>query len=163
MTITMSSVLTESSSGASLRPPHRLSGHPGCGRWLTEITRTERRRTDMRQPGTALCRRSLGAGTERRDRCCVAKPVVPDASTRQAPPRSPQEAAGLCRARDTAHGMTSCPLASQRRIAAASSSWRLTLRRASVHAPSKAVVVRSDASTIVMARWPMRLHAHWLD
>ena len=58
----------------------------------------------------------------------------------------------LCRARDTAHDMTCCPLASRRRIAAASSSWRLTLIMASVHAPSMAVAVMSDASTIVMAR-----------
>jgi hypothetical protein len=67
MTITTSSVLTESSSGAFLRPPHRLRGHPGCGRWLTGITRTERLRTDMRQHGRRPCRHSLGAGTERRD------------------------------------------------------------------------------------------------
>src|SRR5262245_49635359 len=41
-----------------------------CGRWLTGSTRTERRRTDMRQHGTPPCRHSLGAGTERRDRPC---------------------------------------------------------------------------------------------
>jgi len=39
-----------------------------CGRWLTEITMTERGRTDMRQNGTLLCRHSLGAGTRRRGR-----------------------------------------------------------------------------------------------
>src|SRR6516165_6555189 len=38
-----------------------------CGRWLTEIPMTERRRTDMRQHGVALCTHSPGAGTERRD------------------------------------------------------------------------------------------------
>jgi hypothetical protein len=48
--------------------PRAVKGLPGCGRWLTGITRTERRRTDMRQHGKPLCRRSLGAGTERRDR-----------------------------------------------------------------------------------------------
>jgi hypothetical protein len=48
MTITMSSVLTESSSGAFSRPPNRLRGSPGCGHWLTGITRTESPRTDMR-------------------------------------------------------------------------------------------------------------------
>ena len=42
--------------------------YPGCGRWLTGITRVERRRMDTRQHGRPLCRRSLGAGTERRDR-----------------------------------------------------------------------------------------------
>src|SRR6516165_199598 len=52
-----------------LRPPHRLWGHPGCGHWLTGITRTERRRTDMRQHGTALCRHSPGAGTTERADC----------------------------------------------------------------------------------------------
>jgi len=67
ITITTSSVLTESSSGAFLRPPHRLGGHSGCGRWLTGITRTERPRTDMSKHGTPLCTHSLGAGTERRD------------------------------------------------------------------------------------------------
>src|SRR5262249_21936410 len=36
-----------------------------CGRWLTGIPRTERRRTDMRQHGVALCTHSPGAGTER--------------------------------------------------------------------------------------------------
>jgi hypothetical protein len=46
----------------------------------------------------------------------------------------------------------SCPLASRRWIAAAFSSRRLTLRMASVHAPSMAVAVTRDASTIVMAR-----------
>src|SRR4029077_5631031 len=46
----------------------------------------------------------------------------------------------------------SCPLASRRWIAAAFSSRRLTLRMASVHAPSTAVAVTRDASTIVMAR-----------
>jgi hypothetical protein len=70
MTITTSSVLTDLSSGAFLRPLNRLRGHPGCGRWLTGITRTERRRTDMRQHGRPLCRHSLGAGTERRDQRC---------------------------------------------------------------------------------------------
>ena len=34
--------------------------HPGCGRWVTGITKTERRRTDMRQHGRPLRRRSLG-------------------------------------------------------------------------------------------------------
>jgi hypothetical protein len=55
-------------SGAFLRPPHRVQGHSGCGRWLTQITRTERSRMDMRQLARPLCTRfSLGAGTERRD------------------------------------------------------------------------------------------------
>jgi len=45
----------------------------------------------------------------------------------------------------------SCPLASRRWIAAASS-WRLTLRMASVHAPITAAAVMRDASTIVTAR-----------
>src|SRR5262249_12574711 len=67
MTITTSSVLTVSSSDAFLRPPHRLWGHPGCGRWLTGITRTARRRTNMRQHGTPLCRHSLKVGTVRRE------------------------------------------------------------------------------------------------
>src|SRR5262249_27317362 len=76
MTITTSSVLTDSSSGAFLRPSHRLRGHPGCGRWPTGITRTERLRMDMRQHVTPPCRHSRGADTERRDRRCVAKPGV---------------------------------------------------------------------------------------
>src|SRR6266478_3325115 len=74
MTITMSSVLMESPSGAFLRPPHRLRGRPGCGRWLMEITRAERPRTDMRQRGRRPCRHSLRAGTERRDRISYGKP-----------------------------------------------------------------------------------------
>jgi hypothetical protein len=53
----------------------------------------------------------------------------------------------------------SCPLASRRWIAAALSSRRLTLRMASVHAPSTAVAVTSDAITRVMARYPTRWHA----
>jgi hypothetical protein len=45
------------------------------GRWLTGITRTERRRTDMRQRGRPLHTHSPGAGTERRDRIsCAVKP-----------------------------------------------------------------------------------------
>jgi hypothetical protein len=54
--------------GAFLRRPRRLWGHLGCGYGLTVITRTARPRTDMRQRGRPLCRHSLGAGTERRDR-----------------------------------------------------------------------------------------------
>jgi len=53
--------------GAFLRPPHPLQGHPGCGRWHTGITRTERSRMDMRQHARPLCRHSLTAGTERRE------------------------------------------------------------------------------------------------
>jgi hypothetical protein len=46
-----------------------LREHPGCGRSLTGLTRTERRpRTDMRQHDRPLCRHSAGAGTEKRDR-----------------------------------------------------------------------------------------------
>jgi hypothetical protein len=41
MTITTSSVQVDASSGGFLRLPNRLPGHPGFGRWLTEITRTE--------------------------------------------------------------------------------------------------------------------------
>jgi len=67
MTIMTSSMMADSSSGAFLRLPNVLRGHPGCGRWLMGITRTEHRRTDMRQHGRPLCRHSLGAGTERRD------------------------------------------------------------------------------------------------
>jgi hypothetical protein len=52
----------EWSSDASLRPPDRLWGHPGCGRSLTEIARPERRPTATRQHGRALCRHSLGVG-----------------------------------------------------------------------------------------------------
>ena len=37
--------------GRILGPPHRLMGHRGCGRWLTGITRTERRRTGMSNTG----------------------------------------------------------------------------------------------------------------
>src|SRR5262245_24231534 len=62
MTIPTSSVLGGSSSGAFLKP-HRLRGHRGCGRWLTENTRTERRRMDTRQHATPPCRHLLGAGT----------------------------------------------------------------------------------------------------
>src|SRR6266566_9737222 len=62
MTITTSSVLTEPSSGAFLRPPHRLRGHPGCGRWLTEITRTARPRMATRRRATLLWRHSRRAG-----------------------------------------------------------------------------------------------------
>ena len=56
--------------------------------------------------------------------------------------------------------LRSCPLASRRWIATASSARRFTLRMASVHAPSTAVAVTSDASTRVMARYSMRLHAY---
>jgi hypothetical protein len=57
MTITTSSVLTDLLSGAFLRLPNRLRGHPG-------------------QHGRPLCRLSLGAGTERRDEGCIASRVL---------------------------------------------------------------------------------------
>jgi hypothetical protein len=48
MTITTSSMLTDSLSGAFLGPPHRLLWeHLGYGRWLTGIMSTARRRTAM--------------------------------------------------------------------------------------------------------------------
>jgi len=73
MRITTSSVLTASSSGASLRLPRRLLGHPGCGFWDPGIERIERPPRDMRQRARPLCRHSQGGGTERRDRRgCVA-------------------------------------------------------------------------------------------
>jgi hypothetical protein len=42
------------------------AGHPGCDRWHTGITRTERSSMDMREHARPLCRHSLTAGTERR-------------------------------------------------------------------------------------------------
>jgi hypothetical protein len=80
MTITTSSVPADSSSGAFLRPPHRLRGHPRCRRWLTGITRTERPHTDMRQHGRRPCGHSLRAGTERRDRISYAVKPRPKVS-----------------------------------------------------------------------------------
>jgi hypothetical protein len=44
------------------------SAPPGCGRWPLGIRRTAHRRTEMRQHGTPLCRRSLGAGAESKAR-----------------------------------------------------------------------------------------------